>query len=94
MTFDDEENKYRLAFDPSTDDTSLAVIAAAAAALRTDPIDLNPLHSAIDPSALDELIESSDADSNCHLSFEFCGFRITITTTGVLELEPSTDTNG
>ncbi|MDF9745514.1 HalOD1 output domain-containing protein [Natrinema salsiterrestre] len=80
LTVDD--GTYRLAYDPSVDDTSLAVVDLVATITHTDAVDLEPLHSAIDTTALDRL--SSGTDGGNHVDFRYAGYQITVDTAGLI----------
>ena len=81
------EGAYRLEYDPSVDDPSLAVVAAVAAASRTNPLELSPLYAMIDPSALDELCSSTR--KNCRISFQYESFDVTVDSSGVVTCKPT-----
>ncbi|WP_255167327.1 HalOD1 output domain-containing protein [Natrononativus amylolyticus] len=89
LIFDERAETYRLEYDPTVDDTSLAVVAAVAAASRTDPAALEPLHAAIDASALDTLFESAVAEDRREfaVSFTFSAFDVTVESSGTVEVK-------
>ncbi|PCR92650.1 hypothetical protein CP557_07460 [Natrinema ejinorense] len=74
-------------YDPSIDNTSLAVISVVGAASQTDLIDLKPLHSVIDSSALDTLFSGSG--EGYQVTFEYAGLSITVDGSGVIECRHS-----
>jgi hypothetical protein len=86
----EDDRVYRLEYDPSLDTPTLAVVAAVAAITRTDPMDLDPLHSAIDTSALDDLFAPSPANHGQwgRIVFRFGGFEIMANSQGIIEVDP------
>lgn len=87
VAFDEDEEVYRVAYDPAIDETSLAVVSAVATVSGTDPIDLEPLHDAVDTSALDRLFQPEDGPRNCRMAFRFREFDVTVDSTGVIEVK-------
>jgi hypothetical protein len=91
MTDDDVSGKrsYHFTYD---DSPSEATIYAVAWLTGHDPSDLKPLFTAIDPDALDELVESADG-SNLSVEFDYEGCMVTIVGSGDLYIRPSPDLN-
>lgn len=89
ITYHEDERVYRLEYDQSVDTPSEAVVAAVAAMTRTDPMALDPLYSAIDPSALDDLFATSPTNRRRgQIVFRYSGFEIMASTHGVIEVNP------
>lgn len=91
IAFHEEDEVYRLAYDREVDTTSLAIIAAVAAIADTDPVDLDPLYSTIDPEAVDTLFDGSATGqirSTVRVSFHFNEFEITVTDREIIEVQP------
>ncbi|WP_336346080.1 HalOD1 output domain-containing protein [Halalkalicoccus ordinarius] len=89
IAYHEDEKVYRLEYDPSVDTPSEAVVAAVAAMIRTDPMALDPLYSAIDPSVLDGLFATSPAHRRRgQIVFRYSGFEIMASTHGVIEVNP------
>ncbi|WP_459191479.1 HalOD1 output domain-containing protein [Halosimplex sp. J119] len=66
----------------------LAIIEAVAAADRTDAGDLPPLSDAIDPDALNTLVDpSGDQPAPTRISFPYAGHDVTITADGDVVLD-------
>lgn len=65
---------------------SAAVVDAIAAADGVEPTDLEPLYEAVDPEALDDLFRTSPGS----VTFEFNGYRVTVTSAGDVELRSLT----
>lgn len=86
----EDDRVYRLEYDPSLDTPTLAVVAAVAAITRTDPMDLDPLHSVVDTSALDDLFAPSPANHGRwgRVVFRFGGFEIMASSQGIIEVDP------
>lgn len=80
-----------------TDDSrpvSQRVVEAVAAEKETDSTELEPLYHSIDPDSLDELFHgrSSTFDRTVdRITFEFSGYRVTVSTDGAVELTPITE---
>lgn len=66
-------------FDPLEDDPSIAVVEAVADAADTDPSDLQTLHAAVDPDALDALLSSTALRGEfCRLTFHYAGYEVSV----------------
>lgn len=86
ITYHEDDRVYRLEYDQSVDTPSEAVVAAMT---RTDPMALDPLYSAIDPSALDDLFATSPTNRRRgQIVFRYSGFEIMVSTHGVIEVNP------
>ncbi|RQG89635.1 hypothetical protein EA473_21720 [Natrarchaeobius chitinivorans] len=96
----EKDGLYRLEYDSSADRPSLAVVAAVADISQTDPVELAPLHSAVDTDALENLVQPSNGSSRNkrRVSFQFAGYKISVSSEGIVEVDEnncnSTDTNG
>lgn len=90
LNYHEDDRVYRLKYDQSVDTPSMAVVAAIAAVTRTDPMDLDPLHSAIDASALDDLFAPSPTTHGRwgQVVFRFSGFEVLATSHGTIEVDP------
>ncbi|APX98221.1 hypothetical protein BB347_10845 [Natronorubrum daqingense] len=88
VEFDEQHERYRVSYDPSVDDTSLAVVTAIGVASRTDPTRLPPLYDAVDPTALDSIF--SEAQNSCQVSFRYTDFDVTVSDIGVVTCTPVT----
>jgi transcriptional regulator with XRE-family HTH domain len=74
-----ESDTYRTQYDQGTTPPSLAVIASLSKALDTPPVELEPLHEAVDGDALDELLRIREtADGDISVTFTFAGHSITV----------------
>ncbi|KYH23736.1 hypothetical protein HAPAU_42160 [Halalkalicoccus paucihalophilus] len=88
ITYHKGKRVYRLEYDSEVDTPSVAVVAAIAAMTRTDPMDLDPLHSVIDTSAFDDLFTATDHKRWGRVVFRFSGFEIMASSHGVIEVNP------
>ena len=73
---------------------SYTICEAVAEQTETDICELPPLYETIDPEALGAVLWcSNDADSHPERSVEFsyCGYRVTIDSTGQVQLHPETE---
>lgn len=75
-----EAETYQISYDPAVTETSYAVIAAVGAICQTEPLELDPLYSAIDPDKLDKLICGTEDDREA--TFQYSGFEITVKSAG------------
>lgn len=94
VEFDADEESFRVTHDSDRDSTSLAVVAMVATALGRDPLDLTPLHSAIDTEALEKLTaESLGGLQQCDsISFCYEGFEVTVFSEGDIGADPIENT--
>jgi hypothetical protein len=74
-----ESGTVRTQFDQEKTPASLAVIATLADVLDTDPVELDPLHSTLDPDALDALVRvRNGTNGDIHVTFTHEGHAITV----------------
>lgn len=91
-------------FDSTTDSVAVETLSGVSAVRDVDERELDPLARAIDPDALDRLVEGSMARSEaarCEVSFEYERVQITVRSDGVIRFchydgpadcsDPSTD---
>lgn len=90
MEFDVDEDIFRAEYDSSRDQPCLAIVAVVATATNSDPIELSPLHSAIDTEALDDLLSETvpDDQRDICLSFSYEGVVVTAFSKGTIEVSP------
>lgn len=72
-------------------DQPLSVKIREAIAARTDTTaDCEPLYNVIDPDALEALFASphSDTDREGTVTFQYCGYHVTVTSNQTVELTP------
>lgn len=69
-----------------TSTPSARVVTAVAEAAETDPLDLPPLYSALDPDALDALVTNSES-SSIFLTFPYAGYTVSIHGDGEVDVE-------
>lgn len=92
LTFDEADEVYQLTYDPSVDDSSLAVIETVANISKTDAGELKPLHSVIDTGALDGL--ASGTQNDCRIEFQYAGFQITVESDGLVTCSAHREKSG
>ena len=84
-----EAATVRAQFDHEKTPASIAVIATLADVMDTDPIELNPFHSTVDPDALDDLVRvRTGTDGDIHVSFTHEEYAITVSTYGMVTITP------
>jgi hypothetical protein len=74
---------------------SQAVIERVAAGEGVDQTNIAPLYEAIDPDALDRLVEASQGDDGAlTIQFTYQGYDVTVTGGGVVHLARDEDVDG
>lgn len=92
LNFCEDSESYSAEYDAETTSPSMAVITALTRIFDVAPTDLNPLHYSIDTEALNEFVSSQDATgSPVQISFTFEGYKITVTSSCELTVEPLDD---
>lgn len=67
----------------------MAVIATLAEVMDADPVELDPLHSTIDPDALDTFVSvRTGTDGDIHVTFTHEDHPITVYSYGVVSITP------
>lgn len=67
----------------------MAVIETLAEVMDVDPVELEPLHSAVDPDALDALVRvRTGTDGDVHATFTHEGHGISVYSDGVVTITP------
>lgn len=69
----------------------VAVVSAVAEAAETDPFKLPPLYNAINPEALDDLVNSGRSSDLKSISFEYAGYDVVVSGTGDVQVIPATE---
>lgn len=83
--FDEQEGLYRVKYDSVQATPSLAVITVVSNITGRDPSELDPLYESIDADALDALF-TADMSSVSQLTFQYSGYEITVGTDDVVEV--------
>lgn len=82
-----DEGVYRINFDFTTVSPATAIISAVAAVTETDPLQIDPLYSTIDPDALNALFHWRNAQSSdIFLYFSIEGYDIKMTSYGQITI--------
>lgn len=85
-----EDDVYRVLFRSTDVSACTAVVSAVAAALDTDPLDMDPLHGTVDTEALESLVTPQrSAEGDVHVTFEYCGYEVTASSHGSLKIKPA-----
>lgn len=88
--FDPPSGTYRVDHDPDCPCTaSTTVVLALASLTEADPLDMLPLHRAVDPDALEHHVCGRGRDAR--LSFEFHGHHVTVRSDGHIKFAPLDD---
>jgi len=91
LEHDSETGVYRGSFAPDLSDPSTVVVLAVSEALDRDPSDLEKLNHCLDPDCLDKLFEprtDGSARGGGEVVFPYAGFEVTVTSDGVVVLDP------
>lgn len=88
-----EAHQYSWAHSESV---SVAVVNAVADARGVDPLNLGPLHDAVDPDALDAIFSSTGATewTDVQVTFRLDGTEVTVRGTGEVVVRPGTEATG
>jgi hypothetical protein len=82
-----ESGTVRTQFDQEKTPASMAVIATLADVMDADPVELEPLHSSIDPDALDALVRvRHGTEGDIHVTFTHERHTITVSSYGVVSI--------
>lgn len=89
----------RTQFDQENTPASMAVIATLADVMDADPVELDLLHSTVDPDALDALVRvHTGTDGDIHVTFTYEDHAITVFSYGVVTItsghEPTAEDYG
>lgn len=88
---------YRVSFDSSTESVCKAIISTVAVISEKEPVELPPIYSAVDPDALEALLErnvTGPQNADIHISFTFTEWDITVHSYGVIAVRPHQDDQG
>lgn len=82
-----QDGTVRTQFDQANTPASMAVIATLAEVMDTDPVALDPLHSTVDPEALDALGQvRNGTNGDIHTTFTHEGHEIRVHSYGVITI--------
>ena len=85
----EKSGTVRTQFDQEKTPASMAVTATLADLIGTDPVELDPLHSTIDPDELDALVRvRNGTNGDSHISITHEGHAITVHSYGVITITP------
>lgn len=90
VEYDTDAGTFRAGFDGTRDRVSLAVVAVVAAVADSGPLELPPLHSAIDTGALDALspAHATGERRSDRVRFSYATFDVTVCSEGTIEVAP------
>lgn len=90
VEYQPETATVRTQFDQEKTPASMAIIATLAEVQDADPVTLDPLHSTVDPDALDTLLRVRNGTTDdTHITFSHEGCKITVYSYGVVSITPS-----
>ena len=82
---------FRALFDSTTVSPTVAVACAVAELSGKDPLDVGPLSSSVDASALDALLQPCGSRINdVHVQFSVDGYDVDVTSYGRVSVHPTT----
>jgi len=91
VTYDPETDTYRADYQPSEHGSLASVILyLVSTATGNDPETMNPLYDAVDPDALESLIQSHEGETG-QIEFCYCGCEITVTGDGKILVQKPGD---
>lgn len=99
VEYSQEFGTVRTQFNQAETPASMAVIATLADVTDTDPVELSPLHSTVDPEALDALVRVRNGTAgDTHITFTHEGHEIRVHSYGVITIafpedEPPAETD-
>jgi hypothetical protein len=89
VEYHQETGIVRTQFDQEKTPASTAVIATLADVMDVDPVELDPLHSTVDPEALDALVcVRNKTDGEIHFTLTHEDHTITVYSYGVVTVTP------
>jgi hypothetical protein len=91
LTRDEETGTYRTDFDGRTQPVSEAVVYAVAELTQTDPLNLPPLYTVLDPDALNHLFSVATGtrpQTETSVSFEYAGNLVQVMERGTIAITP------
>ena len=89
VEYSQESVTVRTQFDQAKTPASMVVIATLADVMDSDPVELTPLHSVVDPAALDALVQvRNGATGDTHITFTHEGHEIRVHSYGVITITP------
>ena len=98
VEYHQDSGTVRTQFDQEKTSASMAVMATLAEVMDADPVELDPLHSTVDPDALDALVRvRTGTDGDIHVTFTHMDHTITVSSYGVVTIsqrhEPTVEKN-
>ena len=87
-----DTNTYRASFDSDTVSASMAVVSTVAVITETDLMALPSLNSAVNPDALETLVERRGRDpsrNDVRIAFVYAGCTVTVHSYGIIAVRPA-----
>lgn len=92
VEYHQESATVRTQFDQEKTPASMAVIATLAEVMDTDPVELDTLHSTVDPDVLDALVcIRNGTNGDIHVTFTHENHAITVHSYGVVTITQDTN---
>ena len=89
VEYHQETGIVRTQFDQEKTPAGTAVIATLADVMDTDPVELDPLHSTVDPEALNALVRvRNGTDGDIQVTFTYKDHAITVDSYGLVTVTP------
>ncbi|WP_137287488.1 HalOD1 output domain-containing protein [Halorussus salinisoli] len=82
---------YRVRYDRTDQPASMVVVSAVAAVVERDPLDLEPLRSALDPDAMDDLFAQTPGGrvrNSGRIEISLADHRVVVDADGDVEIYP------
>ncbi|UPV76607.1 hypothetical protein M0R89_18920 (plasmid) [Halorussus limi] len=82
---------HQITYDPaSSAPPSHVLVVGVADVAQVDPLELEPLHDAVDPATIDEFVgEGGLPDVDGRISFAFAGYDVHVHPCGLFEVTPA-----
>jgi len=89
VEYQQETGSVRTQFDQEKTPASMAVIVTLADVMDTNPVELDPLHSTVDPEALNALVRvRNGTDGDIQVTFTHKDHTITVDSYGLVTVTP------
>lgn len=92
IEYNSDTGTYHASYDSSIESVSLAIISTIATITESDPRKLEPLHSIVDPEALNNLFapkQNGIGRTGGEVRFSYCGYEITATSNNEVSAVPT-----
>ena len=91
VVYDVDAERVSTTFGNARDSATVAIVSMIATVLGKDPLELPPLYSSVDTTALEAIDADSSPDRGARTvaTFQYLGFDVTVTSGGTIEAVPA-----